>query len=66
MKFQEMQAESINIIRRFKEMDATPHEGMVILAITLAVAFKTDDVSQHEAINRFTTIVHKIYQGETL
>jgi hypothetical protein len=34
--------------------------------MTLAVAFKTDDVSQHEAINRFTTIVHKIYQGETL
>ena len=62
MKFQEMQAESVNIVKRFQEMNATASEGMVILAMTLAAGFKADGVSRHEAINRFTTIVNKVYQ----
>ena len=61
---EEMKIESIRIIRRFAEKDVTNGEGMVILAMTLAHTFKTNKVSQFEAINRFATIANNVY-GES-
>jgi hypothetical protein len=57
----ELQAESIRIIMQFAKSGLDKGEGMVILAMTLATLFRTDGVSQHEAINRFTTIVKNVY-----
>lgn len=64
MTHQEMQQESMKIVMQFNEAGATQEEGMVILAMTLAIVFRTNKVSQHEAISRFTTVVRQIYQGE--
>ena len=60
----EMKAQSLSIVRQFMANDVSQTEGMVILAITLATVFMENKVSQHEAINRFTTIVRNVYQGE--
>ena len=60
---EELQAESIKIIMQFAKADLEKGEGMVVLAMTLATLFKTDGISQHEAINRFTTIVKSVYGG---
>lgn len=61
MTEKEMQLESMDIAKRFAEKDATSGEGMLILAMTLATTFRVNGVSQHEAINRFTTIAKKVY-----
>lgn len=60
---EELQAESIKIVKGFDEAKLEKGEGMVILAMTLAVVFKSNGVSQHEAINRFATIVKNVYGG---
>ena len=60
---EELQAESIKIIMQFAKADLEKGEGMVVFAMTLATLFKTDGISQHEAINRFTTIVKSVYGG---
>jgi hypothetical protein len=61
MTEKEMQMESVHIVTRFMEKNVTNAEGMVILAMSLATTFKVNGVSQHEAINRFTTIVKEVY-----
>lgn len=61
MTEKEMQLESMDIAKRFAERNVTGGEGMVILAMTLATTFRVNGVSQHEAINRFTTIVKNVY-----
>lgn len=61
MTEKEMQLESMDIARRFAEKNVSNGEGMVILAMSLATAFRVNGVSQHEAINRFTTIVKNVY-----
>lgn len=60
---EELQAESTKIILRFAEAGLDKGEGMVVLAMTLAIVFKSNGVSQHEAINRFATIAKNVYGG---
>jgi len=61
MTEKEMQMESVHIVTRFMEKNVTNGEGMVILAMSLATTFRVNGVSQHEAIDRFTIIVKKVY-----
>jgi hypothetical protein len=63
MTNEEMKLESMKIAMQFAEKGVTQSEGMVILAMSLATTFKVNGVSQHEAINRFTTIVKNVYGG---
>jgi len=63
MTEEEMRDESMRILMRFHDIKADSGEGMVILAMALAVTFKEFGVSQHEAISRFTTIVRDIYKS---
>jgi hypothetical protein len=58
---EEMKLESIRIVKRFAEKDVTNGEGMLILCMTLAHTFKTNKVSQFDAINRFATIANNVY-----
>jgi hypothetical protein len=55
---------SIDIIAKFAKDGLSKGEGMVVLAMTLAITFRDDGVSQHEAVNRFVTIVKNVY-GES-
>lgn len=55
---------SIDIVAQLAKGGLNKAEGMVVLAMTLAITFRDNDVSQHEAINRFTTIVKNVY-GES-
>lgn len=61
----EMKEQSLDIVRQFLNNNVSPSEGMLILSMTLATIFRENEVSQHEAISRFTTIVRHVYQGET-
>jgi hypothetical protein len=58
---EEMKNEGIRIVRRFAEQKVSNGEGMVILAMTLAQTFKTNEVSKFEAVNRFITIANQVY-----
>lgn len=62
-KEDKLKDESTKIVKGFDEAKLTKGEGMVVLAMTLAVVFKSNGVSQHEAINRFATIVKNVYGG---
>lgn len=62
MNSQEMQMQSLEIIQSLIKSGASLQESMVILAMTLAATFRGDGLSQHEAINRFTTIVKNVYE----
>ena len=64
MTANKLRLESIKIIKQFSDAKLERGEGMVVLAMTLAVLFREDGVSQHEAVNRFVTIVKNVYQGE--
>jgi hypothetical protein len=65
MTTDEMKLESVRILTRFHDMEVESGEGMFILAMTLATTFRQHGVSQHEAINRFTTIVRNVYKEQS-
>ena len=61
MKAQELQALSAKVILQLMEGGATPSEGMVVLAMTLALMFRDEGVTQHQATSRFLIILKQVY-----
>lgn len=61
MSAEKMEEMATSIVIDLMQSGLSPHEGMVVLAQTLAVAFRTDNVSRKEAIRRFTQIVDNVY-----
>jgi hypothetical protein len=59
----DMQMASAKLILDLRDDGFEVSEGMVVLAMTLAIMFRTDNVSQHEAISRFATIAKNVYGG---
>lgn len=57
----ELQMKGMSLAMDFAQEGFEPAEAMVVLAMSLAAIFKTSGVSQHEAINRFTTVIKKVY-----
>ena len=64
METNKLRDASIGIVAQLAKDGLNKAEGMVVLAMTLAITFRDSGVSQHEAINRFTTIVKNVY-GES-
>ena len=58
---EQMKTESTRIVKRFEDREVSSGEGMVILAMTLAITFKTHEVPKFEAINLFITIANQVY-----
>jgi len=58
---QEMKEMGETIAQQFHDGGFTVGEGTFILAMDLAIAFEQQGLSQHEAINRFTSVVKDIY-----
>jgi hypothetical protein len=61
MSAEKMEEMATSIVIDLMHSGLSPHEGMVVLAQTLAVAFRTDNVPRKEAIKRFTQIVDNVY-----
>jgi hypothetical protein len=56
-----MEEMAIKITLDLMHAGLTPHQGMMVLAHTAAVAFRADKLSRKEAIQRFTQVVDSVY-----
>jgi len=56
-----MEEMSIKITLDLIRAGLTPHQAMMVLARTAAVAFRADKLSREEAIKRFTQVVDSVY-----
>ncbi len=52
---EQMKAKSLDIVIGMAKDGFAPHEGMTVLAMTLAIMAKTQGLSQHQIIDNFIT-----------
>ncbi len=61
MSAEKMEEMARSIVVDLMESGLSPHEGMLVLARTLAVSFRVERISREEAIQRFTQVVDAAY-----
>ncbi len=61
MSAEKMEEIARSIVVDLMESGLSPHEGMLVLARTLAVSFRVERISREEAIQRFTQVVDAVY-----
>jgi hypothetical protein len=61
MSAEKMEEMARSIVVDLMQSGLSPHEGMLVLARTLAVSFRVERISREEAIQRFTQVVDAAY-----
>jgi hypothetical protein len=61
MSAQLMEEMALKITIDLMHSGLSPHEGMVVLARTAAIAFRTENLSRNEASKRFEQILDTVY-----
>jgi hypothetical protein len=61
MSAEKMEEMAKSIVMDLMQSGLSPHEGMMVLARTLAVSFRVERISREEAVQRFTQVVDAVY-----
>jgi len=61
MSAEKMEEMATSIVVDLMQSGLSPHEGMMVLARTLAVSFRVERISREEAVQRFTQVVDAVY-----
>jgi hypothetical protein len=61
MSAEKMEEVAKSMVMDLMQSGLSPHEGMLVLARTLAVSFRVERISREEAIQRFTQVVDSVY-----